>query len=1265
MLSPDKSKIQLLISKLLVFALLAALVIPWKAPAAHAADAELVSDDFSSYTEGPLTPGNGNTWTTEGAVPQVNVVPAAEDFPAYAEMTNTAGGSSYIGQRFAAQNGGLIIQFDVNLPKSSGGTLWVMDGKVNATTAAALRYQLDAGVIKRYNAAAQNQISYDTTHWYRFTMVFNTPKNTYDVHIQDLTTGEEVLWPDNFYSSRDKISSFGFYLNPNGGTVKLANVHVTALDTGLIGLGLHDGDTTLALSPAFNPSVVNYSVDVPFSTTALDVVPTASFPEGTSLKVGDQDTDSGQAVQVDLTGDATDIAVAVTSDQYTDIAMTYHITVNRLEKAPDVNNVSSEGHDGSVQIGWDEPADPAFTETHVYLAGADDQLQLADTVPKGQYISAITGLSNNETYRFVVKAAYSYGDEPLAESAGISVSETPKVLPARQMEALNRGLVAIKDSEGVFVSWRLLGTDPSDTAFNVYRDGKRINEEPITDSTNLVDAAGGPDSHYYVRPVLNGKEQAKSETVNVWDTNYLTIPLRKPADGVTPAGETYTYRANDASVGDLDGDGQYEIVLKWDPSNSKDNSLAGYTGNTYVDAYKMDGTLMWRIDLGRNIRSGAHYLDIMVYDLDGDGKAEVTFRTADGTVDGKGNVIGDAAADYRNSSGYVLDGPEYHTVFDGATGEALDTQPYEPARGNVADWGDNYGNRVDRFLSAIAYLDGVHPSVIMQRGYYTRMVLVAYDFKDGKLVKRWTFDSNTPGNESFAGQGNHQLSVADVDNDGKDEIITGAAAIDDDGTALWNSGLGHGDAMHLGDLDPNHLGLELFAVQENTGAKYSADMKDARTGRVLWGMLQTGKDTGRGLSADVDPNHPGEEAWAINGEWNSTNGGLFTADGQKISDQIPSSNFAIWWDGDLNRELLDHDWLGDPLRVGIPKIDKWDAENNRLINLETFTGTYSNNDTKGNPALQADLLGDWREEVVVRTEDSSALRIYSTTDVTDKRIYTLMHDPVYRLGVAWQNTGYNQPPHTSFYLGNGMEAPAQPSIYTVKYTGTGGGDGGNNGGNHDGGNNGGGTGGSNETPGTGSGTDAGTTPEVSFSDIGNHWAAAYITKLVQAGAVNGYADGTFKPNHTITRAEFTSIIVKLLAKSGASQAAPVFADVQPGSWYYDAVMAGYQLGFIQGNDGGTFAPDAPISRQEMAAILERVYASATGDTGVSGEALNQLDTAFSDASSIADWAKAGVAKMAELGVINGFENGTFAPGQNATRAEAAKMICLLAAAAQK
>jgi rhamnogalacturonan endolyase len=567
-----------------------------------------------------------------------------------------------------------------------------------------------------------------------------------------------------------------------------------------------------------------------------------------------------------------------------------------------------------------------------------------------------------------------------------------------QLESIDRGLVAVAvPDSGIYIGWRLLITDPDSIKFNVYRGTTRINEQLLATSTNLVDPDGTVDDTYSVAPVVEGVEQEVSQEVTPWSQNYNTIPLQRPQGGTTPDGVDYSYSPNDASAADLDGDGEYELVLKWDPSNSKDNAQDGYTGNVYLDGLEMDGTLLWRIDLGRNIRSGAHYTQFMVYDLDGDGRAEVACKTADATIDGAGTVIGDADADYRNSDGYILSGPEFLTIFDGITGEVLVTTDYLPARGSVISWGDDYGNRVDRFLAGIAYLDGERPSVVMCRGYYTRTVLVAWDWRDGQLTNRWIFDTNS-GYSAYAGQGNHQLSVADLDEDGRDEIIYGSMAVDDDGTGLWNSGLGHGDALHVSDIDPTRSGLEVWGIHEN--AAVGSALLEGRTGAIIWGTGPA--DVGRGVSANVDDSQEGMECWG-------GTDGLRSAKNLRVGSAPPSANHVVWWDGDLARELLD----GNNIR-------KYGGSHPILL---LASGCASNNGTKSNPSLQADLFGDWREEVIWRTEDNSSLRVYTTTAITPYRLVTLMHDRQYRVAIAWQNVAYNQPPHTSYFIGASMLLP--------------------------------------------------------------------------------------------------------------------------------------------------------------------------------------------------------------------------------------------------
>lgn len=601
---------------------------------------------------------------------------------------------------------------------------------------------------------------------------------------------------------------------------------------------------------------------------------------------------------------------------------------------------------------------------------------------------------------------------PIAVAAAIGAEARGQ----RQMERLDRGTVALRTADGaVLVGWRLLGDDPVGVVFVVERstDGGpyvAIGEVSATGGTNLVDreAGEGGSLAYVVRPVVGGEIGPPSGPVTVQEAPYRSIPLRKP-ERCTP---------NDASVGDLDGDGDYEIVLKQE-MRPRDNSQAGFTGSSKLEAYDLDRGFLWRIDLGPNVREGAHYTPFLVYDLDGDGRAEVACRTADGTVDGAGTTIGDPGADHRNDRGYVLEGPEFLTVFDGRTGAALATTDYLPPRGVVADWGDDYGNRVDRFNACVAYLDGERPSLVMARGYYTRTVLVAWDWHDGALSRRWTFDSDdgTAGNRSYRGQGNHGIAVADVDGDGRDEIIYGASCIDDDGTGLHSTGLGHGDALHLSDLDPSRSGLEVFGIHEHSRQNIAATFRDAATGAVLWSL--PGTDAGRGLAMDVDPRFPGAECWASGHGL----GGLYSCKGERIGPRRPRScNMGVWWDGDPLRELLDG-----------TTIAKWDPESataSPLLRAEAFE-CASNNGTKANPCLCADLFGDWREEVLWRTRDNAELRIFSTTVPTAIRLPTLMHDPTYRLAVAWQNVGYNQPAQPGYFLGAGMEEPPRPSIRLV------------------------------------------------------------------------------------------------------------------------------------------------------------------------------------------------------------------------------------------
>ncbi|WP_089920068.1 rhamnogalacturonan lyase [Lentzea albida] len=709
----------------------------------------------------------------------------------------------------------------------------------------------------------------------------------------------------------------------------------------------------------------------------------------------------------------------------------------------------------------------------------------------------------------------------------------PVALARSHGERLDRGLVAVTTPAGAYLSWRLLGHEATGATptglrgpgFAVYRDGRRV--ATVTGSTTYTDPDATPGARYQVAPVVRGVPLGRSRAVTAWAASHHDLPLRKPANGVTPAGESYTYSANDVSVGDVDGDGQFEYVVKWDPSNSKDVSQVGYTGPVHLDTYRFDGTFLHRIDLGVNIRAGAHYTQFLVYDFDGDGRSELMTKTAPGTRDGRGRyvtmppedvragyahtddyrlsapdyrrhlaevfrgwhthpeVVGgrwpatleqafgleprytyplsevdaEALADHfidvyapsrsannrlRQFAGFVVDGPEYLTVFDGATGGELHTVRYETGRGDDGlMWGDyamsriEPGNRVDRFLSGVAYLDGERPSAIFARGYYTRSTVAAYDWNGRRLTRRWLADSgwvpmtnpfrDTPHGRDGTGptharlttQGAHSLSVADVDGDGRQEIVYGGATLDDDGSLKYSSTgvlppgsadpgatarIGHGDALHVTDVDPDRPGLEIHMVHEGArSAPYGYTLRDARSGEVLHGAY-SGLDTGRGMIGDVRPDVRGIETWASMPS-GSDSSGTWSADGRRLEPRSPGTNASIRWAGDLTTQVV------NGAQDATPTIDDWQRGT-----LLAATGTRTNNGTKGNPALVADVLGDWREELLVRTQDSTALRFYLSTEPTEHKMYTLMHDRQYRVEVARQQTTYNQPSYPGFYL---------------------------------------------------------------------------------------------------------------------------------------------------------------------------------------------------------------------------------------------------------
>lgn len=640
--------------------------------------------------------------------------------------------------------------------------------------------------------------------------------------------------------------------------------------------------------------------------------------------------------------------------------------------------------------------------------------------------------------------------------AGLTAMLTVPAVSAQQYaETLDRGAVIMLSGRVPYLSWRSFPSDNPDMYFDIYRDGKKINSTPVAKSTDYTDGKGKMTNTYTIKAML-GEEVVEEFSPMKWAASQ-SLQLNQPAGGTSLSGEEYTYTPNDCSVGDVDGDGQYELIVKWYPTNAKDNSQGGYTGNTIIDCYEFDGTQLWRIDLGVNIRSGAHYTQFMVYDFDGDGMAEMICKTAPGSKDGEGNYVSSAATeaaiknvdntkDWRNSGGRIDGGQELLTVFKGTTGKALHTIFYNPNRNTgvggadsgTFNWDDrsgkndyaSYGNRGERYLAAVACLGGpdARPSAVMCRGYYTYAFLWAVDFDGEKLSTRWLHSSKTTtsytvtdasgkvetytpgaptrgaGSRTAYGNGNHNLTVGDVDGDGKDEIVWGACAVDDDGKLMYATGYGHGDAIHMGRMIPGREGMQVYDVHE--ASPYGWDLHDAATGEIIYSAT-AGSDTGRGIAADIDPRFDGWEMWA------SSDGQPRNAvTGGQVSSASPSQNFRIYWDGDLQDELLNGS--------GITKLDTSEASA-KIVTLASLAGS-SCNGSKSTPCLSADIFGDWREEVIFyNNNDPSKIYIHSTTTPSEHRVPCLMTDHTYRMAICWQNVAYNQPPHVGYYMPNYVE----------------------------------------------------------------------------------------------------------------------------------------------------------------------------------------------------------------------------------------------------
>ncbi|MEK3883677.1 S-layer homology domain-containing protein [Paenibacillus sp. PL2-23] len=951
----------------------------------------------------------------------------------------------------------------------------------------------------------------------------------------------------------------------------------------------------------------------------------------------------------------------------------------------------------SVGVTWELTEVPWSTEAEELLYDPNKQGVFS-------YVGTLTDVPDVAVNRMGVKAKLYIENRPKNKATSEPIS----------MEWLDRGVVAVPENggQGMLVTWRLLASEYNQgLTFHIYRNGIRINPAPVA-LLHYVDADGEAGDVYRVETVGTG---AMSKPAVAWAHNYIDIPLQRPADRPNPAlaygaasqAEAITYTANDMSVGDVNGDGQYEVLVKWYPSQAQDPGLANrHTGETIFDLYTLEGKLLWRINLGINIVSSAHHSAFNFYDLDQDGRAEFTVKTADGTrgylpkqdgtiddlADSPAWVLGNPDAVWvgglqnpanenqvnNTALGRVASGPETITVFDGETGEALDTADYFAPYNITPNWGDNNNNRSDRFNGAVAYMPKngefgaePYPTIVEVRGHYGPHFVGAYQLIDGELVEVWTFklaDWNAGSN-----QGNHNLKAADVDFDGYHEMVLGSIVLDQDGSILWSANgtrgtvsAGHGDALHVGAMVPGSDEIYVFTPHEH-GPPNNVTLHRGSTGESVWTYAANIGDVGRGVAANITP-LPGFEVWAIETPmYNIMSGEVITTEvgGIGVVNKAPV-NFTLYWDGDLLSEFFDGPnnlAVDDPPSITKFRYDTATGQS-ELETLQTLTGTYSNNGTKANPSLIADLFGDWRDEILVRTSDNAALRIYTTDIPTDYVIYTLMHDPQYRLAANLQNSMYNQPGQLSFYLGEdirdevlSMELPVPNIYYTVdistpppvypiipgtpKDEGTE-------------------TGGEEPTP----------TPEkpalnsaivnakqlkeklqealqgnapVAFSDVPQqHWAAKAVGYASQLGFVEGKPGGEFQGAKAVTRAEFATMMVRALGidKTGESDA---FSDTA-GHWADAYIRALRRAGVVNGKGDGAFQPDQEITRAEMATILARVLSMSA----VEGTA------SFSDVGG--HWAAGHIKQLSQAGIVNGHGDGTFAPDAHANRDQSVTII---------